>query len=114
MHVLMHLYTHAYISSCIHMLIRTYTHTYMCFHIQHIHIEGKKQKTINRGPSRPVDQNNDLCEKCGEGGELLCCDTCNAAWHLKCANLKILPAEDVTWSCPKCVMSLSKQVNLSN
>ncbi len=70
--------------------------------------KNKKQKTINRGPSRCVDQNNDHCEKCGDGGELLCCDTCSAAWHLKCANLKILPAEDVTWSCPKCVEEFVK------
>jgi len=34
------------------------------------------------------DPNVDLCVGCGVGGELVCCDTCPAAFHLECTGLK--------------------------
>ncbi|KAI2582116.1 PHF12 isoform 17, partial [Pan troglodytes] len=30
--------------------------------------------------------NHDSCDSCKEGGDLLCCDHCPAAFHLQCCN----------------------------
>ncbi|KAJ5366392.1 Zinc finger PHD-finger [Penicillium brevicompactum] len=49
-------------------------------------------------------ENNDDCEECGKGGNLVCCDTCPRAYHFKC----LVPALDPNnppqgdWHCPKC------------
>lgn len=48
------------------------------------------------------DLNEDCCRRCGLGGELVCCDRCPAAFHLSCANLVLVPPEDVPWFCPHC------------
>ncbi|KAK7313926.1 hypothetical protein VNO77_39132 [Canavalia gladiata] len=40
-------------------------------------------------------------------GDLLCCDTCPRAYHIKCLALRSVPDGD--WQCPKCwFASLSK------
>ena len=45
---------------------------------------------------------NDLCECCGEAGELLCCATCNLVYHFDCyPNMIEEPPDD--WSCAFCV-----------
>ena len=47
-------------------------------------------------------RHNDRCEVCDEGGELLCCDFCNLAFHLRCLEppLTATPAGD--WACEEC------------
>ena len=52
------------------------------------------------------DGNNDYCEVCRGGGELVCCDFCECAYHgLKCLNAE---AEDLPdpYKCPKCTGDL--------
>uniref|UniRef100_A0A8C9TID7 PHD finger protein 12 n=1 Tax=Scleropages formosus TaxID=113540 RepID=A0A8C9TID7_SCLFO len=45
------------------------------------------------------------CASCGEGGDLLSCDRCPAAFHLRCCNPplseEMLPPGD--WMCHRCV-----------
>jgi hypothetical protein len=50
-------------------------------------------------------EHNDLCQRCGFGGDLLCCDTCNLVYHLHCVKppLAALPPEDEDWSCEECL-----------
>jgi len=50
-------------------------------------------------------KHNDLCETCGNAGELICCSTCRLVFHLGCTRpkLKDFPADD--WSCPFCIAS---------
>ena len=49
-----------------------------------------------------LNEHNDLCEVCGTGGELLCCNTCNLVFHLKCVRpaLKTMPPD--SWNCAHC------------
>ena len=44
-----------------------------------------------------MPRHNELCNTCGEGGELLCCHTCNLVFHLPCADLDEVPAG--VWRC---------------
>ena len=41
-----------------------------------------RERVISRRPGKLV--NHDSCDSCREGGDLLCCDRCPAAFHLQC------------------------------
>ncbi|CAG7636407.1 unnamed protein product [Allacma fusca] len=49
--------------------------------------------------------NHDTCDACHEAGDLLCCDTCSASFHLMCVNPPLdyeqIPAGD--WRCHRCL-----------
>ena len=47
------------------------------------------------------DMNEDMCFRCNQAGELLCCDGCPAAYHMACANQTQVPASS-QWFCPQC------------
>lgn len=58
----------------------------------------------NKSKSNGRLHNNAFCDYCVEGGNLLCCDKCPVAFHLKC-NEPPLNEEDVPpgeWLCPRC------------
>lgn len=42
----------------------------------------RRKERENRRQGRTV--NHDSCDSCKEGGDLLCCDWCPAAFHLQC------------------------------
>lgn len=52
-------------------------------------------------------KHNDLCEVCGAGGYLLCCDYCNLGYCLTCFTPPVDPT-DVSkysrWACPECTV----------
>eukprot|EP00898_Chlorokybus_atmophyticus_P004155 jgi/Chlat1/4740/Chrsp308S04736 len=43
-----------------------------------------------------MDMSDDQCRLCGEGGDLICCDSCPATFHLQC----MVPSGN--WYCPSC------------
>ncbi|KAG7470537.1 hypothetical protein MATL_G00114890 [Megalops atlanticus] len=55
--------------------------------------------------------NHDTCDSCREGGDLLCCDHCPAAFHLQCCNPplseEMLPPGD--WMCHRCNVRRKKR-----
>uniref|UniRef100_A0A915I9G3 Nucleosome-remodeling factor subunit BPTF n=1 Tax=Romanomermis culicivorax TaxID=13658 RepID=A0A915I9G3_ROMCU len=46
--------------------------------------------------------NDDDCRDCGKAGDLLCCDSCPAVYHLGCLNPPLKEAPDDKWQCPVC------------
>ncbi|XP_067123731.1 PHD finger protein 12 [Centruroides vittatus] len=65
--------------------------------------ESKKPKRDRyRRPGRAV--NHDSCDSCKEGGDLICCDRCPAAFHLMCHDPPLseddLPSGE--WVCHNC------------
>jgi len=43
-----------------------------------------------------------VCSKCGKGGMLIACDTCEAHYHLACAAPPLASIPDGTWNCGNC------------
>ncbi|XP_056323003.1 PHD finger protein 12 [Danio aesculapii] len=75
--------------------------------------DGEKK---NRKPDRSTRRsgranNHDTCDSCREGGDLLCCDHCPAAFHLQCCNpplsREMLPPGD--WMCHRCTVRRKKR-----
>lgn len=48
--------------------------------------------------------NNELCEICAGGGEILLCDFCNLSFHLSCFRPKMPIIPDGHWACPECAV----------
>lgn len=51
----------------------------------------------------------DWCAACGQGGDLVCCDSCPGVYHLKCAELGSIPAG--AWHCATCLPLLVRGVH---
>ncbi|CAI5703915.1 hypothetical protein KXD40_002522 [Peronospora effusa] len=64
------------------------------FPIRHAHVEN------HIGPKTPEDQWDVDCSVCSLGGELLCCDGCPRAFHVKCIGLPEVP--ETEWFCNEC------------
>lgn len=46
--------------------------------------------------------NQDYCEVCQQGGEIILCDTCPRAYHLVCLDPDLDEPPEGKWSCPHC------------
>mmetsp|Transcript_5383 Transcript_5383/g.15931 ORF Transcript_5383/g.15931 Transcript_5383/m.15931 type:complete len:431 (-) Transcript_5383:174-1466(-) len=67
------------------------------------HKEGQLPLWGNQLTDSPTidDGNADHCDACKAGGELLCCETCEKAFHLACVHLGKVPDGD--WFCATCI-----------
>ncbi|KAJ8266381.1 hypothetical protein GJAV_G00129800 [Gymnothorax javanicus] len=69
---------------------------------------GKPEKDARRSGR---STNHDTCDSCRDGGDLLCCDYCPAAFHLQCCNpplsAEMLPPGE--WMCHRCMVRRKKR-----
>ncbi|KRX04344.1 Zinc finger, FYVE/PHD-type [Pseudocohnilembus persalinus] len=71
---------------------------------QLLHSKNTSHLSKNR---HAVNQNqwDDKCKKCGDYGDVICCNTCTSVYHLKCLKLKEVPQGK--WSCMDCLNKLA-------
>lgn len=72
----------------------------------------RRQHKMKQVLSMIPDWHNDVCEICDEGGDLICCDTCNLCYHGSCLDP---PLESVPklWLCPECSAALTAPEEIS-
>eukprot|EP00968_Pinguiococcus_pyrenoidosus_P028339 scaffold7780_cov267-Pinguiococcus_pyrenoidosus.AAC.2 len=65
------------------------------------YIDWRRREKVKKVEEDIPDWHNDVCEICDEGGDIICCDTCNLSYHGSCLEPKL---EDVPefWMCPAC------------
>ena len=61
----------------------------------------KPKGASSEDESMEEDRNSDFCSICHRAGKLLCCDGCDAAFHLACVNLRTTP-RNKEWLCMPC------------
>jgi PHD-finger len=58
--------------------------------------------TVQASDAEADDGNLDACCLCGLGGNLLCCDGCPAAYHMRCIGEGAKSIPDGEWLCTEC------------
>ena len=54
-----------------------------------------KKPAVKKAPKKEVEmENQDYCEVCGAGGEIILCDTCPKAFHLVCLDPELEEAPE--------------------
>ncbi|EGG18276.1 hypothetical protein DFA_03770 [Cavenderia fasciculata] len=46
--------------------------------------------------------NNDFCDACHDGGDLLCCESCECAFHMMCLDPPVSSLPEGDWFCHSC------------
>ncbi|KAK9070772.1 hypothetical protein SSX86_011174 [Deinandra increscens subsp. villosa] len=62
--------------------------------------EYKAKGTVHSVQVEEIDQNDDSCGVCGDGGELICCDNCPSTFHQACLCMQEIPEDN--WYCSNC------------
>ena len=64
---------------------------------------GEEEEEEEEGKlSDSEGEHADYCHTCRDGGELLCCDFCPLAYHLKCLIPPMNSIPNGDWLCPRC------------
>ena len=56
-----------------------------------------------------VNRHNDMCDVCGEGGNLMLCSFCNLAFHPRCLAPPLERIPEQEWACPACAKQFRRR-----
>ncbi|KAJ4975081.1 hypothetical protein NE237_000187 [Protea cynaroides] len=94
--------------SCLDLFMESGTPFTLC-QLQAWSVEYKARKGVTRATQvDEVDQNDDSCGLCGDGGELICCDNCPSTFHQACLSAQELP--EGSWYCSYCTCRICGDV----
>ena len=66
-------------------------------------IDRNYNPKLGRSEKAALDKSHqDLCKMCGKPGQLLCCDTCPAVYHMGCLDPPLYHIPRGIWKCPRC------------
>ncbi|XP_065866066.1 uncharacterized protein [Euphorbia lathyris] len=63
--------------------------------------------SLSKNRKLATHDNDDLCQICRDGGNLICCDVCPRSYHKECLSLPKIPAGK--WYCKFCVNNFQKE-----
>ncbi|XP_050239000.1 uncharacterized protein LOC126688368 isoform X2 [Mercurialis annua] len=63
--------------------------------------------SLSKSRKFAVHENDDLCQICRDGGDLLCCDSCPRSYHKECLSLQAIP--NGKWHCKFCLNNFQKE-----
>ena len=67
--------------------------------------EKERERAISKAlKMKQSDVNMEKCVLCGLGGVLMCCDSCPAAYHMRCTGEGGRGSDTKQWSCPECIV----------
>lgn len=71
----------------------------------------EKDKELGSGDEDEVadDKHDSVCDKCKEGGDLICCDKCPKSFHSDCHKPKIYSIPEGEWICQYCTKPREKK-----
>eukprot|EP00268_Persea_americana_P044874 TRINITY_DN4541_c0_g1_i2.p1 TRINITY_DN4541_c0_g1~~TRINITY_DN4541_c0_g1_i2.p1 ORF type:complete len:2240 (+),score=513.42 TRINITY_DN4541_c0_g1_i2:581-6721(+) len=92
---------------CLHLFLESGQPFTLC-QLQAWSSEYKARKSSTRKIVDEVDQNDDTCGICGDGGELICCDNCPSTFHQSCLFAQELP--EGSWYCSYCTCAICGDV----
>jgi hypothetical protein len=55
------------------------------------------------------DHHDSHCDKCNDGGDLICCDECTKAFHSNCHKPKIYSLPEGHWTCMYCTVKPTRE-----
>lgn len=72
--------------------------------VQGIYVIGVRLAVFQRAEELGVGEDGhvDECMLCSVGGNLVCCDGCPAAYHLRCVGEGAKALKEEMWLCPEC------------
>jgi GNAT superfamily N-acetyltransferase len=76
----------------------------------------KQEKKSEQHASGDTSLHNDLCSRCGIGGDVLCCDFCTLVYHMACVTPPLRSLPKGKWGCPVCkkeALAADKQLKLA-
>ncbi|XP_057415649.1 increased DNA methylation 1-like isoform X2 [Lotus japonicus] len=69
---------------------------------EHMYLLCKHERTclLRKHKENSAEQNDGACSICGDGGDLICCDTCPSTYHSLCMDMERVSQSG--WLCPYC------------
>lgn len=60
------------------------------------------KKGASNTSTEVLDEHQEWCTECRDGGDLICCENCPASYHIGCLDPPLAKIPEGVWLCPRC------------